>query len=492
MHFWHFLFRLAVKTTKPAMLLSYADCLIILGIFCLIVGSIGITYDPAINQQAARYVANTSQHQVATSDNISAINNMVEQPYQRPNPTIQPSTDVSNHDDEYFILDFDTKVMSAAAHLQDRAVKNTFDITVKRGQTIASILTKQNVSPAQIYRFSNILKPYYSPNKIKPKDRIIGFIDPYTKTLQRLQIHLTQRQGSYAAMGFIISAQKNDTLNVLKVLTPYIRQTRFIQGVIELSLLTSLQQHKLHPTIGFAFADIFSFEIDFQRDIQPGNQYSLLFEQHTNPITGKVQGGKILRAHLTNRKSFTYYPFQFKNNVIGFFNSQGKSARRELLKTPIAAGRLSSNFGMRKHPILGYNKMHKGLDFAAKRGTPIFAAGDGIVEVAKRKGAYGKYIRIRHNATYKTAYAHLSSYAPKIRSGKSVKQGQVIGYVGSTGRSTGPHLHYEVIKHNKQINPSKLKLAHSQSLNKTQQASLLEYIQTTDRLIETTIASNVQ
>ena len=158
--------------------------------------------------------------------------------------------------------------------------------------------------------------------------------------------------------------------------------------------------------------------------------------------------------------------FRYDSNKGGhkYFNSQGESIRKTLMKTPIDGARLSSGFGKRRHPVLGFTKMHKGVDFAAKTGTPIYAAGDGLIERANTYGGYGKYIRIRHNSKYKTAYAHLHKFAKNIKKGKSVRQGQIIGYVGSTGRSTGPHLHYEILVNNKQVNPQKLKLPEGRKL----------------------------
>ena len=153
-----------------------------------------------------------------------------------------------------------------------------------------------------------------------------------------------------------------------------------------------------------------------------------------------------------------YFIFQDENSYFDYFNKEGKNVRKALMKTPIDGARLSSSYGLRKHPILGYNKLHRGVDFAAPIGTPIYAAGNGVIDFVGRNGGYGKYIRIRHNSSYKTAYAHLSNYKKNIYKGARVNQGEVIGYVGSSGKSTGPHLHYEVIYQNKQINPMKMKL----------------------------------
>ena len=165
-----------------------------------------------------------------------------------------------------------------------------------------------------------------------------------------------------------------------------------------------------------------------------------------------------------NGKEISLYRFKDQKNNIGYYSKDGKSIEKALMKTPINGARLSSSFGLRKHPILGYNKLHQGTDFAAPKGTPIMASGSGTIEMASWNGAYGKYVRIRHNSTYKTAYAHLSRFGKNIRRGAKVQQGQIIGYVGSTGRSTGPHLHYEVLIKNKRVNSQNLKLPSGKNL----------------------------
>ena len=167
-----------------------------------------------------------------------------------------------------------------------------------------------------------------------------------------------------------------------------------------------------------------------------------------------ILGGKRIELHR----------FTPESGRTDYFGPDGQSVRKTLMRTPIDGARISSGFGRRKHPVLGYTKMHRGTDFAASRGTPVYAAGDGVIERSSRNGAYGNYIRIRHNGTYKTAYAHLNGYAKGIRSGARVKQGQVIGYVGTTGRSTGPHLHYEVHVNGKQVNPRKIKMPSGEKL----------------------------
>ena len=204
---------------------------------------------------------------------------------------------------------------------------------------------------------------------------------------------------------------------------------------------------------------LYSFDIDFQRDIKKNTKLRISFEKFYNLKRKKKKYENIEYINLIiENKELEYFLFKTDEGFYDYFNSNGKNVKKSLLKTPIDGARLSSNFGMRKHPILGYNKLHKGVDFAAKSGTPIYAGGNGVIEFAGNNGGYGKYIRIRHNNEYKTAYAHLSKFNKGITKGARVNQGNIIGFVGSTGNSTGPHLHYEIIYQTKQINPMKMKL----------------------------------
>lgn len=226
--------------------------------------------------------------------------------------------------------------------------------------------------------------------------------------------------------------------------------TTLISGVITSSLYSAASKAGLSAAQTKALSNIFRYSVDFQQDLRKGDRFEALFAKDKNGSYGDI-----LYAKLTNRGSeiALYRGTDDVTGEVGYFDVTGKSNKRALMRTPVAGARISSHYGMRHHPVLGYNKMHRGTDFAAPRGTPIFAAGDGIVEYAGRKGAYGKYIRIRHNGMYQTAYAHMSRFAAGVTSGGRVRQGDVIGYVGSTGRSTGPHLHFEILQQGNQINP---------------------------------------
>jgi len=260
--------------------------------------------------------------------------------------------------------------------------------------------------------------------------------------------------------------ENNEQNYNIKIINKILEKKNYLaKGVIKNSLYNSAQKQGVDPEIIIEFARIFGFEIDFQRDIRENDEFQILYERFEDD-DGEVQkNGEIIFAYMNNNgKEISLYRFKDQKNNIGYYSKDGKSIEKALMKTPINGARLSSSFGLRKHPILGYNKLHQGTDFAAPKGTPVMASGSGTVEMASWNGAYGKYVRIRHNSTYKTAYAHLSRFGKKIRRGAKVQQGQIIGYVGSTGRSTGPHLHYEVLVQNKRVNSQRLKLPSGKNL----------------------------
>ena len=231
-----------------------------------------------------------------------------------------------------------------------------------------------------------------------------------------------------------------------------------IKNVIKNNLYSSAVESGVEPNIIVEFARIFGFEVDFQRDIRKGDWFEILYEKFEDDDNKVRDTGKIIYASMyVNGEEINLYNFKF-NNSEDFYDIKGKSITKSLMKTPINGARLSSSFGMRKHPILGYNKMHRGTDFAAPSGTPIMASGSGAVTRARWCGGGGNCVKIKHNSTYETIYAHMKAFAKGIKEGRKVKQGQIIGYVGSTGLSTGPHLHYEVLVNGKKVNSQRLKL----------------------------------
>jgi murein DD-endopeptidase MepM/ murein hydrolase activator NlpD len=217
------------------------------------------------------------------------------------------------------------------------------------------------------------------------------------------------------------------------------------------------------------FAQVFAYDVDFQREVHPGDKFEMVFESLSDERGNIIRRGDVLYASLNGKAvDKGFYRFTTPDEgVTDYFQGNGESATRFLMKTPINGARLSSSFGRRRHPISGYSRLHKGTDFAAPSGTPIYAAGHGTVERASRYGGYGKYVRVRHANGYKTAYAHMSRYGPGVKSGRRIRQGDIVGYVGSTGASTGPHLHYEVYINGKPVNAMALKLPTGRKLANT-------------------------
>lgn len=236
-------------------------------------------------------------------------------------------------------------------------------------------------------------------------------------------------------------------------------QPDFASGEINQSLFVDAGQAGVPSSAIVSLIHIYSWDVDFQRDIRKGDRFEVFFDKKLDEDGNLIETGKIRYAKLTlSGREVPIYRYTMQDGRTDYFKEDGKSIRRALLKTPIDGARLSSGYGMRHHPILGYSKMHKGIDFSAPLGTPIYAAGDGVIERRGRRGGYGNYLRIRHNNGLKTAYAHMKGFKSGQGVGSRVKQGEVIGYLGNTGRSTGPHLHYEILQNGRQVNPNSLDL----------------------------------
>ncbi|MDC3391050.1 M23 family metallopeptidase, partial [Candidatus Pelagibacter sp.] len=259
------------------------------------------------------------------------------------------------------------------------------------------------------------------------------------------KIYLTRKKGS-------------DQFDQKIVVTKLNKSVVYGESIILDSLYKSANNQKIPANIIVEFARIYGFQVDFQRDIRKKDSFQIMYEVFLDDKKNIIETGNILYANLKlSGENNSLYYFDSKNSE-GHYDKSGKSVQKALMKTPINGARLSSSFGMRKHPIDGFNKMHRGTDFAAPMGTPIMASGNGIIKKAGWCGGGGNCVVIKHNSTYQTVYAHMSKFAKSIRKGVRVKQGQIIGYVGSTGKSTGPHLHYEVIVNGEKINSQTLKL----------------------------------
>ena len=327
---------------------------------------------------------------------------------------------------------------------------------IKSGDTIQKILKKFNVKNNDIATVINQYKKYGNTNQLLVGNEIQLVLEEKVsegkKSVIKFSVPITK------SITIDISKNENNKIVSKKIITKLYKKINLAENIIKKNLYSSAIQAKMNPDIIIEFARIFGFEIDFQRDIRKNDYFRIVYEKYFDENGEFIKSGSILYAHMSvNEREITLYKFG-KDKDFGYFDMNGKSVEKALMKTPINGARLSSSFGKRKHPILGYTKLHKGTDFAAPSGTPIMASGTGTITRAKWCGGGGNCIKIKHNSTYDTIYAHLKSFAKGIKVGKKVKQGQIIGYVGSTGMSTGPHLHYEVIVNGKHVNSQTLKL----------------------------------
>ena len=353
-------------------------------------------------------------------------------------------------------------------------------IKVKYGDTLEKILKKNDFNNDEIFDAIEETKKVFNPKNIVNGQTIIIKYQLKKKGEKKIESISLPLEFNKSVLLERIEEKFLAKIVREKTIKRVIKKRGFITDSLYLSALRSGVDIKtITETIR-----IFSFSVDFQRDIWPKDTFEILYEEELLKYNkSKKEPGNILYANLVLKSgvSLKLYRFENEKKEIEYFDETGKSAQKLLMKTPIDGARISSGYGKRKHPILGYNVAHRGVDFAAPRGTPIYAAGNGSIEEKGRKGAYGKYIRIRHANNYKTAYAHLSKFA---KTSGRVKQGQTIGYVGSTGRSTGPHLHYEIIKDGKRINPQKLKLPSGKKLKGSELKLFLEKKNKIDRRLD--------
>ena len=334
-----------------------------------------------------------------------------------------------------------------------------YNYTVESNDTLEQVLKKYKISNIEINNLiSKIMKKKLSNISTGSQIQIITKEGVENKKIISL----------FYPIDTITSVEvkrNKDTFDVSKIVLKLNKKEKVLSNTIRNNLYSSMVEVGVEPNIIVEFANIFGFEVDFQRDIRKNDTFEIYYEQFVDNDNIVRKTGKIIYASMfVNNKEISLYNFK-DNNETGFYDVDGKSVIKTLMKTPINGARLSSSFGMRKHPILGFNKLHQGTDFAAPRGTPVMASGNGVVEMAQKYKGYGNYILLKHNSIFKTAYAHLSKYGRGIRRGVRVTQGQIIGYVGSTGMSTGPHLHYEVIKNGKKTNSQRLKLPTGKILN---------------------------
>ena len=344
-------------------------------------------------------------------------------------------------------------------------------IIVKKNQTFIKII--ENFFPKELhYKLIDTIQKEYNLRQLKVGQKIEFYKNLDTNKFEKIIIPIKKD----IDLEIVVNKEINIEKKELKTLKEIYSKEYFIQN----SLYSDGKRNDIPLAILSDLIQLYSFDLDFQRDIKKDTKVVISYESFYIEEKKLTYFGDINYALIQiGKNELEYFKFVTDDGYLDYFNRKGENVKKALLKTPLDGAKLSSGFGMRKHPISGFNKMHKGIDFAAPKGTPIYAGGNGVIEFVGRNGGYGKYIRIRHNNNYKTAYAHLSGYKSGISKGVRVNQGDVIGFVGSTGISTGPHLHYEIIYNNKQINPLNLKLPSGKKLKGNELERFLKEIKIT-------------
>ncbi len=360
---------------------------------------------------------------------------------------------------------------------------NKFEMV--EGDTFANILQNASIPHNEINQIIEKLKKHIDLSKLKVGTKI-DIVNEF-KNEKRVWNEISIYKNTNTR---ITITNKDGVLSLNKQESPLFSKLRYIEVSVEKSIYQSLINKNVSDNVIMDFVQLFSFDVDFQRDIRSGNTLKLFYEEYIDNEQVTKKFGPIYFAEIgLESDKVSLFRFKDKNsNFVEYFDENGKSATKALMKTPINGARISSEYGMRKHPILGYNKKHQGVDFAAPTGTPIMAAGNGHIEFVGTNGGAGKYIRIKHLNGYKTSYSHLSKYAYGMKKNLRVKQGQVIGFVGSTGLSTGPHLHYEVLFNNERINPMKMKLPSGRIL----EGRLLDDFLTEKKIIERSLIEYIK
>ena len=341
------------------------------------------------------------------------------------------------------------------------------DGTLRPRETLIELVTELGAQPGEAARSLQALYDagLIDPRRVRAGLSVAAHFRGEGETAQLTSLSMSNEAGKQ-----ILSRKMGDGNFKPMILQA---QTRPVHNHVSATIDTSIYEAALAEGAGdqqvVDFASVFAFDLDFQRDIHPGDEFEMIYEEMVDERGNRVRTGNVIYAAINGKAlDKAYYRFTPSDDGnVDYFDRNGDAATKFLMKTPINGARLSSSFGYRRHPISGYNKLHKGTDFAARSGTPVLAAGHGTIERSNRYGGYGNYVRIQHNNGYETAYAHLSRFGPGIRSGKRVRQGDVIGYVGSTGASTGPHLHYEVLINGKHVNAMALKLPTGRKLVET-------------------------
>jgi murein DD-endopeptidase MepM/ murein hydrolase activator NlpD len=353
---------------------------------------------------------------------------------------------------------------SELSRLPEIAHALTETFVLREGDTLMNALVRTGADRGEAHVAIRAFSEVMNPRKLRVGQRLTVTFEPAGEGAAEMRL-----------VGFALEVAPDRLVEVVRgmnglytaaeIQRPLEHDMVRAAGTIESSLYQAAADAGMPVPILMELIRAFSFDVDFQREIHRGDRFEILFERSFT-LDGEIVSVEPLRyAALTlGGTKIELIRFEMADGRVDYFDPKGQSVRKALLRTPIDGARLTSTYGMRKHPILGYSKMHKGVDFGASKGTPIMASGSGVIDALGPNGGYGNYVRIRHNSEYSTAYAHMSAFPKGLKKGDRVEQGQVIGYVGSTGRSTGPHLHYEILKNSKQVNPLSVKLPTGEKL----------------------------
>lgn len=357
----------------------------------------------------------------------------------------------------------------------------TETVSVGRGDTLMGLLTDAGAARADAHRAIAAMTPLQDPRKVRAGQELELSFEEFVTQSDEGASEISRRLTTVSMKTDVdrhVTVNRTEEGNYAGMEVIAELETGHVQarGTINSSLFLAAADAGIPAAITVEMIRMYSYDIDFQREIRQGDTFEVFFTREYDEDGTPVREGDVLYASMNvsgkERRLWRHEPTDGGN--WDYFDEQGRSMRKFLMKTPIDGARISSSFGNRRHPILGYTRLHSGTDFAAPTGTPIYAAGNGTIEMAQRNGGYGKYVRIRHANGYQTAYAHMSRYGRGIRKGVRVRQGQIIGYVGSTGRSTGPHLHYEVIRNGNKVNPQRIRVPTGRTLSGEQLAAFQE------------------
>lgn len=357
------------------------------------------------------------------------------------------------------------------------AVRKT--LAVGRGDTLMNLLVRNHVPRDEAYQAIAAMAKVYDPRDLNPAHRITVFFNPAADAPKFSGLTIQKDVVSTVSVSRDAAGRYTAGEKAKKVHD----EMRAFRGKIDDSLFVSAENAGMPDGVILDLIKMYSYNVDFQRDVHAGDAFEVMYSAPVTEDGSAVRGREqIVFARLTlGGREMPLYYYKDSSGDGDYFDDKGQGVKKPLMKTPVDGARLSSGFGMRRHPVLGYSKMHKGIDFAAPRGTPIYAAGDAVIERMGPFSTYGNYVKLRHRSGLETAYAHMQGFKAGLHSGMRVKQGQVIGYIGTTGRSTGPHLHYEIIINGAQVNPATVKIAGGKAVASRDMKRFRGFVGATDR-----------